>query len=195
MAAPKPLRVYLAGPDVFLPDAKAFAEKKKALCAKYGFEGVFPLDAEIKEAASLKPHELAAKIASNNEELMRSCDLLIANCTPFRSVSMDAGTAYEVGFMRALGRPVFGYSNIATPFGERSRKYRTAGALIPDDGDFAETEIEDFGLSENLMIDCAMTFSGGRLITATVAAGAELTDLAAFKACLEQAAEATQNGA
>lgn len=182
-------RIYLAGPDVFLPDAKAFAETKKALCAKYGFEGVFPLDAEIKEAASLAPAELAAKIASNNEDLMRDCDLLIANCTPFRSVSMDAGTAFEVGFMRALGRPVLGYSNNATPFGERSRKYRAAGAGVPDDGDFAETEIEDFGLSENLMIDCAITASGSRLITARVAPGEELTDLGAFEECLELAAE------
>ena len=39
---------------------------------------------------------------------MRSCQLCIANLTPFRGVSMDSGTAYEVGFMRALGRPVLG---------------------------------------------------------------------------------------
>ena len=32
--------------------------------------------------------------ARANEDLMRSCDALIANLTPFRGVSMDAGTAF-----------------------------------------------------------------------------------------------------
>ena len=37
-------RIYLAGPEVFLPDPLAMGAKKVALCAKHGFEGVFPLD-------------------------------------------------------------------------------------------------------------------------------------------------------
>ncbi len=180
-------RIYLAGPDVFLPDAKAFAAQKKALCAKCGFEGVFPLDAEIKNASDLQPEQLAAAIAANNEDLMRSCESLIANCTPFRSVSMDPGTAYEIGFMRALGRPVLGYSNTAAPLAQRSRAYRESTRPIPCDGDFPETEIEDFGLAENLMIDCAITASGAKLFTATVKPGHELTDLTAFETCLATA--------
>lgn len=182
-------RIYLAGPDVFLSNAKEFAETKKALCEKYGFEGVFPLDPEIKNAADLSPAVLASTIANNNEQLMRSCDLLIANCTPFRSVSMDVGTAYEIGFMRALGRPVFGYSNIEAPLAQRSQDYRVAAKPIPHDGDFAETEIENFGLAENLMIDCAISASGATLVTGAVAPGEELTDLAAFEGCLNAAIE------
>ena len=60
---------------------------------------------------------------------MRSCDLLIANCTPFRGVSMDVGTAFEIGFMRALGRPVFGYSNTPADYAARvhTAAERTAG--------------------------------------------------------------------
>jgi nucleoside 2-deoxyribosyltransferase len=34
------------------------------------------------------------------------------NCSPFRGVSLDAGTAYEIGYACALGKPVFGYSNV-----------------------------------------------------------------------------------
>ena len=37
-------RVYLAGPDVFLPDASAWLERKKAICAGVGLIGVSPLD-------------------------------------------------------------------------------------------------------------------------------------------------------
>ena len=36
--------VYLAGFDVFLPDAAAQGERLKALAARHGFDGLFPLD-------------------------------------------------------------------------------------------------------------------------------------------------------
>ena len=36
------MRVYLAGPDVFLPEAGALAERKRKLCADYGFVGKSP---------------------------------------------------------------------------------------------------------------------------------------------------------
>ena len=39
-------RLYLAGPDVFAPDARALGDRRRALCAKWGFEGLFPLAAE-----------------------------------------------------------------------------------------------------------------------------------------------------
>ena len=41
------LRVYLAGPDVFLPNAAEIGRRKREICAQYGFEGVFPLDNEL----------------------------------------------------------------------------------------------------------------------------------------------------
>ena len=40
------LRAYLAGPEVFLPEAVAIGQRKKQLCAKYGFEGLYPFDNE-----------------------------------------------------------------------------------------------------------------------------------------------------
>jgi hypothetical protein len=45
------------------------------------------------------------------ERIMRTCDAVILNLTPFRGPSADVGSAYEMGFMRALGRPIFAYSN------------------------------------------------------------------------------------
>ena len=58
-------------------------------------------------------------ISRTMETLMRGCDLMIVNLTPFRGPSADVGSAYEMGFMRALGRPIFAYSNDARPFAER----------------------------------------------------------------------------
>ncbi len=37
-------KIYLAGPDVFLPNAIEEGERLKALCEEYGYEGLFPMD-------------------------------------------------------------------------------------------------------------------------------------------------------
>ena len=104
-AAMTPPRIYLAGPDVFLPDAAAVFDAKRKLCIDYGFVGVAPVDSETD--LSLLPKRAAAmQISADNEDLIRSCNLLIANLTPFRGPSADVGTAYEIGFARALGLQV-----------------------------------------------------------------------------------------
>ena len=36
-------KIYLAGPEVFHPNAAALGRQKQALCREYGFEGLFPL--------------------------------------------------------------------------------------------------------------------------------------------------------
>jgi nucleoside 2-deoxyribosyltransferase len=178
-------RIYLAGPEVFLPDPMAAGRRKQALCDTHGFAGVFPLDADL-DLAGLTKTEAARRISLANEGLMRSCDLLIANLTPFRSVSVDAGSAFEVGFTRALGRPVLGYTNTPLDLRRRSEMAR-AGQRLPFDADGPTIAIEDFDLAENLMIEIAIIESGGTLVRTTVAPGAEMTDLAGFEACLTQA--------
>lgn len=178
-------RIYLAGPEVFLPDPNRAGARKQALCAAHGFEGVYPLDAGL-DLSGLPKAEAARRISLANEALMRSCDLAIANCTPFRGVSMDVGTAFEVGYMRALGRPVLGYTNTPLDLSERSAMGRAAIDL-PFDSDAEGVEIEDFGLAENLMIEIAIIESSGALVRRAVQPGAEMTDLAGFEACLIQA--------
>jgi nucleoside 2-deoxyribosyltransferase len=180
------LRIYLAGPEVFLPDPIGAGERKQALCSAHGFEGVYPLDSEL-DLSGVPKTEAARRISLANEALMRSCDLLIANMTPFRGVSMDVGTAFEVGYMRALGRPVLGYTNTPLDLRERSEAGRAGGVRLPFDGDAPEVEVEDFGLAENLMVEIAIVESGGSVVRTAVAAGSQLTDLAGFGACLLQA--------
>ena len=40
-------KLYLAGPEVFLPNATEMAEKQRQLCEKYGFIGLHPMDNNI----------------------------------------------------------------------------------------------------------------------------------------------------
>lgn len=185
-AADKPLpRVYLAGPEVFLPDASEAGARKVALARAHGLEGVFPLDAAL-DLSGLSKIEAARRIALANEALIRSSDALIANLTPFRGPSADAGTLFEVGFMRALGRPVFGYTNTPLDYRHRAEMQRSLPRL-PYEGDRADIDVEDFDLAENLMIEIAIIESGGRLERRAVEPGHEMTDPQGFVACLEQA--------
>jgi nucleoside 2-deoxyribosyltransferase len=136
------MKLYLAGPDVFLPDAHEVAAAKKALCAAAGHASLFPLDANLPPFSPTSA--FAAAVFASNVALIRAADAVLANLTPFRGPSADAGTVWEVGFAHALGKKVFGYSNVAASFAERTHAFVGAG-----DG----MEIEDFGLpSDNLMI-------------------------------------------
>lgn len=176
-------RIYLAGPEVFHPRAREIGEAKCRLCADAGFEGVFPLDAEL-DLIGLAPAERARRISLANEALIRSCDAMIANMTPFRGVSADAGTAFEIGFMRALGRPIFAYSHASQDFAARSRTYRTQSPL-PFDIDRPGIDIEDFGLAENLMLDVAVSEAGEPIVRGSLSPNRpELDDLNLFERCL-----------
>jgi len=181
-------RAYLAGPDVFLEHVAAIAACKKRLCAAHGMEGVFPLDEAIAERRR-SPALIARAIGAANEALIRECDLVIANCSPFRGVSMDAGTAYEIGFARALGKPVFGYTNVLADYRHRAERYRRLGD--PLNADAANSEIEDFGLAENLMIATATVAND--LVRTRVKPGREFVDQRGFVRCLALAAKAMAN--
>lgn len=148
------MKIYLAGPEVFFPHALKLAEKKKEICEKYGHEGLFPLDNQIhinKSYKSYKHEESARQIFIANVNLLEKCDATIANLTPFRSPSADAGTIWEIGYSFAKEMPTLGYTNLAyeTTFLQRSA----------DMQQFKDSELEDFGLQDNLMIPCCLTKS------------------------------------
>ena len=180
------LRVYLSGPDVFLPNARDQGAAKKRLAAEHGFAGLYPLDNEI--GAGLTPEELARVISQGNEAFMQEADFCIANCTPFRGPSMDAGTAYEIGFMRALGKPVFGYANVTADYARRVRA-TPAAAQAHWCLETQRSDIEDFGLAENLMIAIAVLDTCGRFVLRDVAPDRVLSDLDGFRDCLALAAD------
>jgi len=176
------VRVYLAGPDVFLPDPLKIAEAKKEICQNYGFEGVFPFDTSL-DLTHLKPREAAIKIYDCNINLMNSCDLIIANMTPFRSPSLDAGTAFEMGYMTALGKPIFGYSNDSRLYPERV--LNKTSETLDQDG----LLIEQFEMIDNLMLEAAIINSGGEVISEAVEPQQYYTELRVFKKVVKIAAD------
>lgn len=149
-------RVYLAGPDVFFPDADSHFVTLEARCAALGLQGVRPTDGGLSAGLRGTPAEIAERIYQGNVELIRSCDALLANLQPFRNpVEPDSGTVFELGFAVALGKPTAG----VTPEPGRSLEDKVAQhcGLRRDAAGLAwDTThgylVEEFGQPLNLML-------------------------------------------
>jgi nucleoside 2-deoxyribosyltransferase len=180
------LSIYLAGPEVFLPDAAAIGKAKTQLCKLYGFAGLYPLDNKITEISAEK--RISSAIFAANVELMRSADIVIANLTPFRGPSADPGTVFEVGFMMGLGKPTYGYSNASGTYLEKVRAF---GGRVSLDAtrkawvDSAGMSVEDFGIDDNLMIMECLEANGLPLVVCDVGNKDRFRDLRAFEQCLQ----------
>jgi nucleoside 2-deoxyribosyltransferase len=186
--------IYLAGPEVFLLNAREIGEQKKAICQKYGLNGIFPLDNELRpKNASLSARAIA--IYRANVDLIRNSDAIIANLTPFRGPSMDVGTAFEIGFAAALGLPVFGYTNSPARLIERvsSSIQTTLAERHASPVDERGMEIENFGFFENLMIEVPVLETAGSIVSGTTSESERFTDLTVFENCIDRLAKNLSN--
>jgi nucleoside 2-deoxyribosyltransferase len=134
------LPVYLAGPDVFLPDAAEIGRRKLAICAAHGLDGRYP-GAGI-DLVHLAPDEHARALFEGCIEMMDACVAGLANLTPFRGPSADVGTAFEMGYLFGRGAPVFGYTSEVCDYASR----------VDDE----LLMVESFGLADNLMLEGPM---------------------------------------
>jgi nucleoside 2-deoxyribosyltransferase len=183
-------QVYLAGPEVFLPDADVIAAAKRRLCAEHGFVGLSPVDNAV-DLSGLAKRDAALRISAANEAMIRRSYLLIANLTPFRGPSADVGTAYELGFARALGLPVFGYSNAAGSLLDRTRQALGTEVGRRPSGQFEDSDhmlIEDFDGADNLMLIGAIEVGGTPVVVNEMPPERRFSDLKGFETCLRLAA-------
>jgi len=179
------MKIYLAGPDVFLPDAIEIGRRKAAICARHGLIGLYPLDNAVDLAAA----DASLSIFKGNEAMMDAADAIIANLTPFRGPSADAGTVYELGYMAGRGKLCFAYSNDPATYAERVARFgeitKSGGRLVDADG----LTVEDFGLPDNLMMIHTLDLHGARLVTPRRMPADIWHDLTSFEACVALAAD------
>ena len=177
-------RLYLAGPEVFHPDAIRLGAAKKEACARFGLEGLYPLDGA---APGASPPDAMA-IYERCVALMHKADAGIFNLTPFRGPSADVGTVLELGVMATLGKPVFAYTHAA---GDLIDRLRIDPSLVLDTStglwrDPDGMSAEDFGLSDNLMLDGTLAGQGRKVHRVAVPLAERFTRLDGFVACLEE---------
>lgn len=153
------MKLYLAGPDVFRPDALAWASEARRLCEAAGHTALIPLDGV---------ETTAPRIYRANIALIHEADAVIANLNPFRGCEPDSGTCVEVGYALALGKPVIGH--LAIEETTTGRVARLTGK-VPEISDARPIDwegwhIENFGLPLNLMLAVPLRLATGGLAEA-----------------------------
>lgn len=128
------MKIYMAGPDVFHPQAREIGAVFRTWGRDNNVDTLYPFNPSGLDDAT--------EIYENCIRMLEQADAVVANISPFRGVHMDPGTAFEIGYARAKGKPVYLYSNYL-----KSLRSRVGAAT--DAGGY---EVEDFGLVENLMI-------------------------------------------
>lgn len=174
--------IYLAGPDVFLTDAIEIGRRKITLCQAYGLEGLYPLDNQI----DLTAPDASLRIFRANQAMMDRADAIVANLTPFRGPSADAGTVYELGYMAGKGKRCFGYCNDPRVYADRIADVTLRdGGKIDADG----LIVEDFGHADNLMMIHALDDHGQSLVLPRDRPTDPWHDLTTFEDCLKLVAQ------
>jgi len=172
-------RVYLAGDLVFRPEAPTLFERLKTICHTTGLEGCAPFDGQDAIRGLPPGRDTILKIITADRDLMNTCDAGLFCLDPFRRApDMDPGTAVEIGYMMAQGKPLEGYTTDARPYPEKVAAYwkhawnenvspRTnpnafaSGALEDPDGMLLHSD----GMVQNGMTEGFITLSGGGIAT------------------------------
>jgi nucleoside 2-deoxyribosyltransferase len=147
--------LYIGGPDGALPLGGAILAGKRKLCADRGFVPVLAADSVLVET---DPSEaMAREIYADRVQRLRLADAAILNLTPWRGPNCDVSTAFEAGFMAALGKPVFAYMNVQSEDDAelRGRIEAEMGLELDRAGVWRDGfggEVEDFGLPEDIML-------------------------------------------
>ncbi|MDD7804120.1 MAG: nucleoside 2-deoxyribosyltransferase [Endozoicomonas sp. (ex Botrylloides leachii)] len=171
--------VYLAGPDVFLQNPINVGEELKNKIIAFSNQWVkdkkydelpfdldlkYPMDSNIDSSNNSVPNKkMAADIYNANIKMMDASHIMLANTTNFRGPEMDTGTAFEVGYMSGIKKPVFAYFN-TQPFWGKSfdisnyldRVKQMMKLNKESVKDKYSVSIENFGTVHNIMIDCSV---------------------------------------
>ena len=179
----RPVRsIWLAGPDVWLPDFEAQAARQRTHCIDAGFTGLTPdpVPQGSDHSSELEARELyAARMAR-----LRQADAGVVNLTPWRGPSADPGAAFETGVLAGLGRPIFAYLNVPD---ESQAEYvdrvdSFVGAQRDEAGVWRDGDgcvVEDYGLPETVML-----WAEARRLFVIVTSD-PLHDLTGLELCLE----------
>jgi nucleoside 2-deoxyribosyltransferase len=147
-------RIYLAGPDVFRPDARDHFVRLKVACDALGLAALLPADGEEEPS----PDALEKRIYEANMQRLRGADGVVANLSCFRGTEPDSGTVFEVGAAVALGIPVVAYGVPEGSYADRARA--TLSCTHDANGVLRESAtgiaVEDFGQPLNLMLACSI---------------------------------------
>ena len=184
------IKVYLAGPEVFLRNAREQLAFKIALTRAAGLIPVSPGDFVIPPQPTKR--QFGHAISEIDEEMMSSAEAIIANLTPYHGVSADTGTCYELGFMCGQGKLAFAYTNVSADHRQRTVEHYGGDVGIDEHGRLRGADglaIEDVDMVDNLMMQGGVERRGGQVIVHDADPAELYTDTTGFEICLRLLAE------
>ena len=128
-------KIYLSGPDRLLKNARELFKEKKTLCERYGFELLeYPDELfEMKDS-----FENSQRIAKERLELLKACDIIVADTRDFRSyVEPYSESAIELGMAYAFHKKLYAYMPDARVCQERysgEKHYNENNRLADENG-------------------------------------------------------------
>lgn len=128
MTAPAAPQIYLAGPDVFRPDARQVFARLQRRCAQLGLCGIAPVEDAPTAPTPVDDDALAQSIYQGNIDRIQAADGVLAHVCDFRGLEPDAGTVFEIGYAVALGKPVVLYGVPPGSYAERVAAARPCAA-------------------------------------------------------------------
>ncbi len=155
-------KVYIAGPECFMPNSQQLARDAVALCDRMGFEGWSPV-LPVEGAPAVcgdTPQQRAASICKKNMWLIENCDLIIANCNNWRGEEPDGGTCFELGYGYMLGKKLYCFLDDIRPCVDKYKGKK----IMCDDGVYRDEQNRFFESGPlNLMLSAPATVVGGAL--------------------------------
>lgn len=154
-------RVYVASPDRFRVDAADYYRGVKELGAGYGWQVLTPLDdvPGVERVVGEDRWASAYSTFDRCQQLVRSCDVIIADLNDYHGLEPNSDTSFECGFGFQLGKRLFGYMSDTRRMIDR----------IPNLGpqfahaDLAGAKAETFDYPINLMFASSMPIFEGKL--------------------------------
>lgn len=185
------MKIYLAGPEVFLPNAKDILKQKSKLARQHGFTPLAPGDNVLDLTSGLFDQGL--QINGFDEKLMNEADGILANLTPFRGLGADPGTCYELGYICAQAKTAFAYTNDVRNHYTRIVEHFSGEISEGADGrpyDPHGLALENFDMADNLMLIGGIVRRGGEIIVHDATSENYYTDMAGYEETLRRMAKA-----
>lgn len=149
----QPIKVYLAGPDMFRVNALEHMAWQKQQCEQRGLVPMHPLDNDVD--LSGEPIEVVKRLYGLDIKMMLEADVICANMNEFLGAEPDSGTSFEMGFFAGF--------NYALQILKATQPQKYIYAFVDHDKSYHQ-KIHEAGLLEHA--DATETRCGWRVSSA-----------------------------